>query len=276
MFCNSRCISSRPHRLTVALAALLTSPLAATPTLGQILQQPAVAPVATSAAAPAPAFEVASVRLGDPHPAPLPPGASPIGPFPTNRFFAHNVNLRLIIAVAFGADERYLEGPEWLDSSNYSIDARVEGDQMLTYDQIKPLVQNLLAQRFGLKVHHGSKLSAGFELVIAKGGPKLQPARGDGKPWGQILSNRLDSWNDSTGDLASMLSRPAGQPVVDKTGITGSYDIHLTYAPANDPNSALPSIFTAVQEQLGLKLVPQKVPVDTLVIDHVDKIPTEN
>jgi uncharacterized protein (TIGR03435 family) len=226
--------------------------------------------------APQSQFEVASVRMGDPHPAPLPPGASPISPFPTNRFFAHNVNLRLIVAVAFGADQRYVEGPEWLDSTSYSIDAKVEGDQMLTYDQIKPLVQNLLAQRFGLKVHHESKLSAGFELVIAKGGPKLQPAKGDGKPWGQILPNRIDDWSDSTRGLASMLSRPVGQPVVDKTGITGSYDIHLTYAPANDPNSALPSIFTALQEQLGLKLVPQKVPVDFLIIDHVDKIPTEN
>jgi uncharacterized protein (TIGR03435 family) len=214
--------------------------------------------------------------VGDPHPAPLPPGASPISPFPTNRFFAHNVNLRLIIAVAFGADERYIEGPEWLDSSNYSIDAKVEGDQMLAYDQIKPLVQNLLAQRLGLKVHHISKLSAGFELVIAKGGPKLQPAKGDGKPWGQILPNRIDSWNYSTGALASILSRPAGQPVVDKTGLTGTYDFKLSYASANDPNSSLPDFFTALQEQLGLKLVPQKVLVDILVIDHVDKTPTDN
>jgi uncharacterized protein (TIGR03435 family) len=265
---------STSRHFTLALAASLTLPLAATPALGQIPQQPAVAPPATSA--PAPAFEVASVRVGDPHPAPLPPGASPISPFPTNRFFAHNVNLRLIIAVAFGADERYIEGPEWLDSSNYSIDAKVEGDQMLAYDQIKPLVQNLLAQRLGLKVHHISKLSAGFELVIAKGGPKLQPAKGDGKPWGQILPNRIDSWNYSTGALASILSRPAGQPVVDKTGLTGTYDFKLSYASANDPNSSLPDFFTALQEQLGLKLVPQKVPVEYLVIDHVDKIPTEN
>ena len=225
---------------------------------------------------PQPEFEAVSIHMVDPHPAPLPPGASPISPFPTNRFFAHNVNLRLIIAVAFGADERYIEGPEWLDSSNYSIDAKVEGDQMLTYDQIKPLVQNLLAQRFGLKVHHESKLSAGFELVIAKGGPKLQPAKGDGKPWGQILPNRIDSWNYSTGELASMLSRPAGQPVVDRTGLTGIYDFTLSYAPANDPNSSLPDFFTALREQLGLKLQPQKVPVDFLVIDHADRVPTEN
>jgi uncharacterized protein (TIGR03435 family) len=265
---------STSRHFTLALAASLTLPLAATPALGQIPQQPAVAPPATSA--PAPAFEVASVRVGDPHPAPLPPGASPISPFPTNRFFAHNVNLRLIIAVAFGTDERYVEGPEWLESSNYSIDAKVAGEQQLSYDQIKPLLQNLLAQRFGLKVHRESKLSAGFELVIAKGGPKLQPAKPDGKPWGQILPNRIDDWNTSIGGLASMLSRPAGQPVVDKTGLTGTYDFKLSYASANDPNSSLPDFFTALQEQLGLKLVPQKVLVDILVIDHVDKTPTDN
>jgi uncharacterized protein (TIGR03435 family) len=73
-----------------------------------------------------------------------------------------------------------------------------------------------------------------------------------------------------------ILSHPVGYPVVDKTGITGNYDIKLSYAPANDPNSNLPDLFTALQEQLGLKLESQKVPVEILVIDHVDRIPTEN
>jgi len=73
-----------------------------------------------------------------------------------------------------------------------------------------------------------------------------------------------------------MLKIPAGRPVIDKTGIVGKYDFTLKYATANHPDSNLPDLFTAVQEQFGLKLVPQKVPVETLVIDHVDKIPTEN
>src|ERR1039458_4183112 len=85
---------------------------------------------------PQPEFEAVSIHMVDPHPAPLPPGASPISPFPTNRFFAHNVNLRLIIAVAFGADERYIEGPEWLDSNQYNIDAKAEGDTVVTDIQI--------------------------------------------------------------------------------------------------------------------------------------------
>jgi uncharacterized protein (TIGR03435 family) len=80
------------------------------------------------------------------------------------------------------------------------------------------------------------------------------------------------------GGLAKMLVTPAGRIVIDKTGITGNYDFKLSYATANnpDPDPDLPNLFTAVQEQLGLKLVPQKVPVDFLVIDYLDKIPTEN
>jgi uncharacterized protein (TIGR03435 family) len=76
--------------------------------------------------------------------------------------------------------------------------------------------------------------------------------------------------------LASILERPAGHPVVDKTGIAGNFEIKLRYAPPNDSKSDLPDFFTALQEQLGLKLEPQKVPVEMLVIDHADKIPTEN
>ena len=76
--------------------------------------------------------------------------------------------------------------------------------------------------------------------------------------------------------LAGMLARPVGRPVVDKTGITGKYDITLNFAPEGSTDSTLPSIFTALQEQLGLKLEPQKVPVEILVIDHLEKMPSEN
>jgi uncharacterized protein (TIGR03435 family) len=86
----------------------------------------------------------------------------------------------------------------------------------------------------------------------------------------------MDAGHQDAEHIASVLAHRAGQPVVDKTGLTGIYDFTLSYATANDPNSNLPDLFTAVQEQFGLKLVPQKVPVDMIVIDHVDKIPTEN
>ncbi len=76
--------------------------------------------------------------------------------------------------------------------------------------------------------------------------------------------------------LAGLLATPARGPVVDKTGLTGIYDIKLSFAPEGVPDSPLPSVFTAVQEQMGLKLEAQKVPVDMIVIDHVEKVPTEN
>ena len=94
----------------------------------------------------------------------------------------------------------------------------------------------------------------------------------------QLLPTEMDAWDISIDTFAHILASPANKPVVDKTGLTGSYDITLKYAPPNDPNanSDLPDIFTAIQEQLGLKLLPAKVPVDYLVIDHVDRTPTEN
>jgi uncharacterized protein (TIGR03435 family) len=230
-----------------------------------------------SAATPAPAFEVASVRLGDQHPAPFGPGDQPWSRFPTNRFYAHNVDLKIIIGLAFGVDGEYIEGaPGWTDSTIYTIDAKVEGDQKLSADQMRPLLQNLLAQRLGLKVHHISRPGAGFDLVVAKDGPKLQPAKPRRRTFGQVLPDALQAWNIDTKGLSSFLALPIGKPVVDKTGLTGHYDVTLKYAPSNDPNSSLPSIFTAIQEQLGLKLEPAKVPVNYLVIDHVDRVPAEN
>ncbi|HWB33226.1 MAG TPA: TIGR03435 family protein [Acidobacteriaceae bacterium] len=226
----------------------------------------------------APSFEVAIVRLGDPNPAPFGPNDEPLSHFPTNHFYARNLPLKLILGIAFGVDQRYVDGgPSWLDTQNYWIDAKVEGDQQLPGDQMKPLLQNLLVQRLGLKVHHESRLVAGYEMVLAKGGTKLQPAKGE-RSWGSIGPDQLSGAKVSASTIAQFLSYSVRQPVIDKTGLTGSYDIKLSYAPLNDPNATSnnPDIFTAVQEQLGLKLVPAKVPVDYLVIDHVNRVPAEN
>jgi uncharacterized protein (TIGR03435 family) len=83
----------------------------------------------------------------------------------------------------------------------------------------------------------------------------------------------MDATHMDAEHIAGVLAHRAGQPVVDKTGLTGTYDFTLSYAPANDANSSLPDFFTALQEQLGLKLQPEKLPVDFLVIDRVDKVP---
>jgi uncharacterized protein (TIGR03435 family) len=277
--------TSRRFSFAFALATLLTITLAAIPARCQ--SPPQTTPSAQPASAPAqqPEFEVASVRMVDPHSATdilRGIGQFSVSTYPTTRFFMHNTSLDILIASAYGIDALYIQNdPDWTHSQGYDIDATVEGERPLTHEEIEPLLQNLLQQRFHLSVHHEMKTASGFVLVVAKGGPKLQPAKEGAQPHdypfhAALLPNRLDAWGISIDTLAQLLAHPAGQPVVDKTGLTGTYDIVLKFATANDPDSNLPDIFTALQEQLGLKLVPQKVPVDLLVIDHVDKIPTDN
>jgi uncharacterized protein (TIGR03435 family) len=250
-------------------------PLAAIPAPSQSPPQPAAAPQAATTPTPPLAFDVASVRLSAPN------GPRPyINDLPSNRFTATNEPLSNLIRIAYGAiGNNRITAPEWLSYTHYDIAAQIEGDTKLTHEQMMPLLRRLLEERFHLVVHHEEKVVPGYELVVAKGGPKLNPTKG-AKQYGYFLSNELRFQNVSIKEIAAMLGGAAGGAGVDKTGITGNYDIDLKFAPENvsegSADAALPSIFTAVQEQLGLKLVPQKVPIDTLVIDHVDRIPTEN
>ena len=197
--------------------------------------------------------------------------------FPTNRFYAHGMPLSQLIGLAYGVDGKNITGePNWFDSQHYDVDAKVEGDQQLTYKEMQPLLQHLLAERLHLIVHQSTKMTSGYALLVDKGGAKLQTSTEGVQQHAQVLPNGFQVWHMDAKGIASVVSIPAGGPVADKTGLTGTYDAKLSFAEANDPNSNLPSFFTALQEQLGLKLESDKVPVDTLVIDHVDKVPTEN
>ena len=202
---------------------------------------------------------------------------TPFSTFPTSHFSARRLTLNFLVALAYGVDQNYIQGDtDWLDSQHYTIEAKVEGDKELTYEEIKPLLQHLLEERFHLAIHHVTKLTSGYALIVAKSGPNLAPAKEGTTPHAFTLRDGLQALNMDMTHFVHILSLPAGAPVVDKTGIVGNYDFKLSYAPANDPNSNLPSLFTALQEQLGLKLESQKVPVEHLIIDHVDRIPTEN
>lgn len=225
-------------------------------------------------------FEVASIRMVNPASTDEMMrgiGLFSISPYPANQLTIRHATFSLLLSIAFRVDSGQIANkPDWIDSQQYDVVAKVEGDRMLTHDEMVPLVQHLLEQRFHLTVHQESKLIAGYALVIAKGGPKLQPPINKDRHSAQILSNSIQGWGASVDTLAGLLRRPTGDWIVNKTGIAGTYDYELNFAPLNDPNSSLPNVFTALREQLGLKLVPQKVPIDMLVIDHVDKIPTEN
>jgi uncharacterized protein (TIGR03435 family) len=225
-----------------------------------------------AAAVAQPSFEVASIRLIPPDKA----GYTVISPSGAGTFTATNVTLEVLIGMAYGINSNLISTKQkWIESQSYDVSAKPEGAQGLTYEQLRPMLQKLLEERFKLKVHRESKDSQGYALLVAKDGPKLQATQG-GQAKPMILKNGLRANNVSMATFAWMLSRPTGRQVVDKTGIPGNFDFKLDYAPEGVTDSSLPSVFTALQEQLGLKLTPQKVSVETLVIDSAKRVPTEN
>jgi uncharacterized protein (TIGR03435 family) len=228
--------------------------------------------LSAQASTPPSAFEVASVRLITPGKG----GMISISPAGSPTFTATNIDLEILIGMAYGVDsDNILKGPSWLGSQQYDVTAKAEGNPQLTYEQLRAPLQKLLQERFQLAVHRQMKEGSGYALVAAKNGPKLQESKGDA-PHAYILKGGLNLQNASLDDLAGTLKRPAGRPVVDETGIKGKFDIKLDYAPEGAANSDRPSLFTALQEQLGLQLVARKVPVEMLVIDRVERVPSEN
>ncbi|HEX4309044.1 MAG TPA: TIGR03435 family protein, partial [Acidobacteriaceae bacterium] len=151
----------------------------------------------------------------------------------------------------------------------------------LPSDQAKPIklamIQSLLADRFGLKTHREQRDLPLYNLVVAKAGPKLTPAKSDGltiNHW----NNRFSAQGITLPMLAQELARDAGRVIIDQTNITGRFDIDLRWQPDDAPpmrlngdEVSLPSLFTALQEQLGLRLEAAKGPVEVLVIDSVQQ-----
>jgi uncharacterized protein (TIGR03435 family) len=203
--------------------------------------------------------------------------------------------------VQFMTGERVIPGaPGWVTSDRYDINAKLsEADalklQALSKEhqvtQIRLMLQAMLADRFQLKVHRETENTPGYALVASSNGSKLKPSTSSDSKSGdtrnhQSLATRgnITSVAGSMSDLVFVLVGALHAPVIDKTGLTGRYDFTLTYSPdelqpeaanvAVTPESA-PSIFTVIQEQLGLKLQRTSVPTEALVIDHIEK-PSEN
>lgn len=230
---------------------------------------------AAAAQTPHPTFEVASVKSA-PQADPNTGSWSPPG---TGRFTATHVSLALLIQLAYGIDDSQIANqPGWLETNLYDIVAKPEDGVPLTRDELKPRLQDMLHQRFHLVAHTETRLSRGYALVLAKGGPHLTLTKADHFPGFRIHvgSGQMRGVNWSLPQLAKYLTPAAGFPVVDQTGITGSYDIGFSYEPKPDADSTLPSLNEALQQATGLLLKPQKVPVETLVIDSVDRVPTAN
>ncbi len=227
---------------------------------------------------------------------------------PGGKFSAKNMTLKMLIEEAYDVkDSQISQAPPWFDSAHFDIEAKPEDAVAAAIDKLprdqrqkrlRQMMQGLLADRFKLSLGHETKDLPIYALVVAKNGPKLKvsdfkppehpetmppPTRGRGQPPGSMSMGpgSITSTGNELAVLASALSNAGelGRIVVDKTGLTGRYDFTLKWTPDSqrqadatsppDPSSA--SLFTAIQEQLGLKLEPQKAPMDVLVIQHVEK-----
>jgi uncharacterized protein (TIGR03435 family) len=217
------------------------------------------------------------------------------------------LSMRTILARAFTLKEYQITGPDWLDSERFDVMAKIpEG---VNRDQVPVMLQALIAERFKLTFHREKKEMGVYALVVAKGGLKMKEVDPAAKGVGQLqmmgrghLETRL-----SLSGLADFLSRWVDRPILDMTQTKASYDIKLEWTPepgqtpkgmpagmgpggpgpgpgpggdgpggAGAADNPAPTIFTALQEQLGLKLEARKAPVDMVVIDHMEKAPTEN
>jgi uncharacterized protein (TIGR03435 family) len=274
----------------------------ASPLLGQ------ANPVTNPTSAKPLTYEIVSIK-------PHQPGGNPnFTRILPDGYAASGISLQELVVQAYGfgtnpmTDQELARQPAWFKSETFDINARVDSsDVPALQDSMNPkglaeyianlqnhvpnarmlMLQELLADRFHLKVHHEIKQLPVYALIVAKGGSKLKESKLEDPSKGRL--------EDGEGQLTSVgmplvfvlrpLTRELGRPVLDQTGLTGNYDFTLKWTPDQkqmaSPNNASvsdiagPSLFTAIQEQLGLKLEPTKGPVDTIVIDYVEP-PTEN
>lgn len=223
-------------------------------------------PIWTQPAA-GPEFEVASVK-----PNPSAGGISVLVPAHGN-LMGKDVSLMRLISFAYDLPAPRISGPSWLDSDRFSIFAKGKTDARDT--EIRPMTQALLVERFGLQCHRETKAARVFFLVVAGGGLKAPPADAPQPPHPKFPPGPHHTMGgDATmEEFAARISKGAGDPVIDRTGITGKFHLYLWWG---DNPEADPDIFQALPEQLGLRLKTGKSEVEFLVIDRVNRTPSEN
>jgi uncharacterized protein (TIGR03435 family) len=240
-----------------------------------------------------PAFEVASLKPANPSNSGVRGGCHGIDSVyaganerasapPLGRCVISDGRLSHMIGTAFrlGSMSYLKGGPEWVATGDfrYTVDAKAEDPTKTTEEQLLQMLQALLIERFNLKFHRESREMPGYTLVVAKNGPKLQAAKGEDAEFSFGASGKpvpgqptcLTAKKQTTSMLGNVLTQIGKGPTVDRTGLTGEYDFKLCW---NDTDG--PSLFSALQEQLGLKFEPQKVPVSFFIVDSAQK-PTEN
>jgi len=238
-----------------------------------------------------PSFEVATIK-------PSPPNRPGKGfGFRGGHFTTRNTNLNDLIAFAYGLHSKQIvDAPAWFGTDLYDIESKPDVEGRPSSKQMQSMVQGLLTDRFQLKFHHDKRELAVYVISVASGGPKMTKstaAPDDPSAFFFRALGDLTVRNQSMTDFATwMQSGVMDKPVVDQTELSGKYDFQLKWTPdesqfaqfrgtgaivppPTDDPKAPPSLYTAIQEKIGLKMGPAKVPDDVIVIDHVEK-PSEN
>jgi uncharacterized protein (TIGR03435 family) len=250
-----------------------------------------LAPAQTAAP---PSFEVASIKPAAPCCAPGQWRESKAG---DDRIDFRYVTLKYCIAFAYGMKEYRISGPAWIGEIRYDLIAKAS--QGTRREQLPAMMQTLLRDRFQLEIQQQKKEFSVVALLVGKNGPKLKESPSDpdapaGASFGMSVSGagvgRLEVKRGDMAALANTLPRLVGRPVVDMTGLSGRYDFDLEFSPQDANGIAMPapaagaapaapefgvSVFTSIQ-RVGLKLEPQKLPLDAIVVVRAEKTPTEN
>ena len=254
-----------------------------------------------------PSFEVATIKPWQRPPAPPPPpdGSAPakVMKFSPGRPCGQSTDrvhmilpVMILIESAYNLpvdSKRVVGGPDWLRQDiQYEIQAKIEDSLFAAMQKMAPaqqreqvdlMEQSLLAERFKLRVHFETREMPVYDLVVAKGGPKLTPAK-EGVPTklGMVNNEQGAEMVATSVTLDQLVHapffKPGGREVVDQTGLKGAYDFTLksgaeqiSTSQTGQEGGDVPSLFTAIQEQLGLKLIPSKSQVEVIVIDHIEK-----
>lgn len=209
-------------------------------------------------------------------------GSTPVG------YRGVNISVSMLIQYAYDIEvpEQISGLPGWASESPFDIETKMDEETLAEFRNLSPdrqqeqrrlMLQTVLADRFKLKLHREIKEQPVLELIIAKGGCKFKEstpgqARRMLTGGGQIILQGMP-----VADLANSLTNETGRIIVDRTGLTGNYNLTLKWTPSkwSTADDSAPSVYTALDEQLGLKLVPAKDPIDLVVIDSIER-PTEN
>jgi uncharacterized protein (TIGR03435 family) len=262
-----------PVRTVLFLAVLLAGAFTV------CAQDKATQPLAPMARDADPAFEVAVIKPADPN--------DRNQGFRLNgrRIFIEDNTMTSIISFAYSIQKtQIVNGPGWFDEQPWDIEGVPDTEGAPNWHQYRLMLQKLLSTRFGLVIHHDKRELSVYAINIAKGGPKLEKSKSDPDTLsdqsghGVGPAQYMKFTNDSMTDFAQFMQLMADRPVVDQTNLAGRYDFALLWTPdvmRDTPTDTAPGLFTAVQEQLGLKLAATRAAIDVFVIDAVTR-PTQN